>query len=59
MEKGQAKGAGQRDVEKGQAKAKKNGQNQRVREKEGHTTRADAGPSCVEAPRQMHRLHMQ
>ena len=44
--------------EDGQTKATMDGHNQGGHEREGHTTRADAILSCVEATRQTHRPHM-
>ena len=45
------------DEEEGQAKVTIGGQNQEGHERERHTTRADAGPSCVKATRPIHRSH--
>ena len=42
------------DEEEGQAKGTMDGQNQGGREREGHLTRADAGPNCVETTCQIH-----
>ena len=41
-----------------QAKATMDGQNQGGDDRERRTTREDAGPSCVEATRPLHRPHM-
>ena len=46
------------DEEEGQAKATMDGENQGGRERERRTTRADAGPSCTEATRLIHRPHV-
>ena len=46
------------DEEERQAKAEMDGQNQGGHEREMHTTRADAGPSCVESTRLTHRPHV-
>ena len=46
------------DEEVRQAKATMGGQNQGRHERERRTTRANAGPSCVEATRPLHRPHM-
>ena len=46
-----------RDDEEGQAKATIEGHNQGGHGRERYMTRADAGPSCVEASHPIHRSH--